>query len=216
MEWALPSPTKKRSICVFVPFQLVFPNIISFLIHHAQIYPYQSIIRIHPYNHIINQPIQILRMEEKILKTLNYNVTVPTPHTFLIRFLKAAHADKLMAQLACFLLDGTLLSLETLTCNWRPSQLAAAAILLARRQLGRHNWSPTLVAYSQYREEDVLPVASALLQNKHKLEENRELMALAKKYSKTKYGKVSHTVFLPIESDETSEAGDESIAHSEL
>jgi len=165
---------------------------------------------------------KILRMEEKILKTLNYNVTVPTPHTFLIRFLKAAHADKLMAQLACFLLDGTLLSLETLTCNWRPSQLAAAAILLARRQLGRHNWSPTLVAYSQYREEDVLPVARSLLQNKHKLEENRELMALAKKYSKTKYGKVSHTIFLPIESDETSsssrtsEAGDESIAHSEL
>lgn len=168
---------------------------------------------------------KILRMEEKILKTLNYNVTVPTPHTFLIRFLKAAHADKLMAQLACFLLDGTLLSLETLTCNWRPSQLAAAAILLARRQLGRHNWSPTLVAYSRYREEDVMPVARAVLQNKLKLEENRELMALAKKYSKTKYGKVSHTAFLPLESsvsDETSsssrtsEAGDDSIAQSEL
>jgi hypothetical protein len=217
-------------------FQLVFTHIISLLIHHAQIV-YCSVIAFgsrtflllhiqthlsHPSNH---QSKQILRMEEKILKTLNYNVTVPTPHTFLIRFLKAAHADKLMAQLACFLLDGTLLSLETLTCNWRPSQLAAAAILLARRQLGRHNWSPTLVAYSRYREEDVMPVARAVLQNKLKLEENRELMALAKKYSKTKYGKVSHTAFLPLESsvsDETSsssrtsEAGDDSIAQSEL
>mmetsp|Transcript_10704 Transcript_10704/g.25754 ORF Transcript_10704/g.25754 Transcript_10704/m.25754 type:complete len:494 (+) Transcript_10704:391-1872(+) len=163
---------------------------------------------------------KILQMEEKILRTLNYNVTVPTPHTFLIRFLKAAHADKLMAQLACFLLDGTLLSLETLTCRWRPSQLAAAAILLARRQLGRHNWSPTLVAYSKYREEDVLPVARALLKNKHRLEENRELMALAKKYSKTKYGKVSHIVFLPLESSEeslySSEDGEVSIDDSEL
>lgn len=151
-------------------------------------------------------------MEEKILKTLNYNVTVPTPHTFLIRFLKAAHADKLMAQLACFLLDGTLLSLEKLTCLWRPSELAAAAILLARRQLGRHNWSPTLVTYSLYREEDVLPVASALLKNKHRLDQNRELQALAKKYSKTKYGKVSHISFAPLEEEEGS--GDDSIDDS--
>mmetsp|Transcript_22766 Transcript_22766/g.56420 ORF Transcript_22766/g.56420 Transcript_22766/m.56420 type:complete len:469 (+) Transcript_22766:274-1680(+) len=144
---------------------------------------------------------KILRMEEKILKTLQYNVTVPTPHTFLIRFLKAAKADKLMAQLACFLLDGTLLSLEKLTCIWRPSQLAAAAILLARRQVGRHNWSPTLVAYSQYREEDVMPVARSLLENKHRLQKNSELMALNKKYSKTKYGKVSHIAFLPLDAD---------------
>ena len=149
-------------------------------------------------------------MEEKILKTLNYNVTVPTPHTFLIRFLKAAHADKLMAQLACYLLDGTLLSLESLTCRWRPSQLAAAAILLARRQCGRHNWSPTLVTYSLYREEDVLPVAKALLHNKHRLEQNRELLALAKKYSKNKYGKVSHFKFDPLEYPEAV-SGDESI-----
>eukprot|EP00536_Pseudo-nitzschia_multiseries_P016570 jgi/Psemu1/328274/estExt_fgenesh1_pg.C_11510001 len=156
---------------------------------------------------------KILRMEENILKTLNYNVTVPTPHTFLVRFLKAAHADKLMAQLSCFLLDGTLLSLENLTCQWRPSQLAAAAILLARRQLGRHNWSPTLVSYSLYREEDVLPVARALLKNKHRLEQNRELMALGKKYSKTKYGKVSHIKFEPLEYLEAG-SGDESMESS--
>ena len=161
-------------------------------------------------------------MEEKILKTLHYNVTVPTPHTFLIRFLKAAHADKLMAQLASFLLDGTLLTLEKLTCRWRPSQLAAAAILLARRQIGRHNWSPTLVAYSSgYKEEDVLPCARALLEHKHRLDANRELMALAKKYSKTKYGKVSHIEFLPLvsSSEESAHAigsGDESMDDSDL
>jgi len=158
---------------------------------------------------------KILRMEENILKTLNYNVTVPTPHTFLIRFLKAAHADKLMAQLACFLLDGTLLTLENLTCVWRPSQLAAAAILLARRQLGRHNWSPTLVNYSLYREEDVLPVARALLRNKRRLERNPDLMALAKKYSKTKYGKVSHISFLPLEYEEPPPSEDSSVDDSE-
>ena len=155
-------------------------------------------------------------MEEKILKTLRYNVTVPTPHTFLVRYLKAAKADKLMAQLASFLLDGTLLSLEKFTCRWKPSQMAAAAILLARRQVGRHNWSPTLVTYSSYREEMILPVAKSLLEQKHRLEKNRELMALAKKYSKTKYGKVSHIAFLPLDESDYETSGDDSMQDSEL
>lgn len=154
-------------------------------------------------------------MEEKMLKTLNYNVTVPTPHTFLTRFLKAAHADKVMSQLAAFLLDGTLLSLENLTCRWRPSQLAAAATLLARRELGRRNWSPTLVSYTLYKEEDVLPVACALLKTKHTLDKNPELKALGKKYSKNKYGKVSHFRFAPLEYPELG-SGDESLDGSNL
>ena len=156
-------------------------------------------------------------MEEKILKTLNSIVTVPTPQTFLVRYLKAAKADKLMAQLASFLLDGTLLSLKKLTCKFLPSQMAAAAILLARRQVGRHNWSPTLVAYSSYREEHVLPVAKVLLEEKWRLSLNRELMALTKKYSKNKYGKVSHIDFLPLDAYcQEGMSGDDSMDDSDL
>mmetsp|Transcript_15033 Transcript_15033/g.17412 ORF Transcript_15033/g.17412 Transcript_15033/m.17412 type:complete len:474 (-) Transcript_15033:278-1699(-) len=142
---------------------------------------------------------KILHMEENILKTLKYNVTVPTPHTFLVRFLKAAHADKLMSQIANFILDGTLCSLEHLTCLWRPSQLAAAAVLIARRAVGKLNWSPTLIKYALYDEEDVIRVARSVLKAKNKLDRNRELLALQKKYSKNKYGKVSHYKFASIE-----------------
>jgi len=36
----------------------------------------------------------VLEMENDILQTLNFDITIPTAHTFLCRFLKAAHADR--------------------------------------------------------------------------------------------------------------------------
>ncbi len=37
---------------------------------------------------------QILEMEKIMLNTLKFNLTVPTPYSFLARFLKAAGVDK--------------------------------------------------------------------------------------------------------------------------
>jgi hypothetical protein len=83
----------------------------------------------------------ILEMEEEVLKKLEYHVTIPTAHVFLVRFLKAGHADKKIVQLSCYLLDGTLQSYSLL--HYLPSQLAAAAVFIARRTVGRNGWSPT-------------------------------------------------------------------------
>lgn len=77
---------------------------------------------------------EILGMQHEILETLKYQVRVPTAHTFLVRFLKAGHADKKIVQLACYILDGTL---ESYKLNqYLPSQLAAGAIFIARRTVG--------------------------------------------------------------------------------
>ena len=46
---------------------------------------------------------EILTMESDILETLHYDLTVPTVHTFLCRHLKAAHADRSMVQMSCYL-----------------------------------------------------------------------------------------------------------------
>jgi len=133
---------------------------------------------------------EILAMEEVVLKTLEYQITIPSAHAFLVRYLKAAHADKRIVQLSCYILDGTLQSYNLL--HYLPSQLAAAAILIARRNVGRNSWSPTLLKYAQYCEEDVLPVARAVLTEKSS-SASAELRAVTKKYSSSKFGEVART-----------------------
>jgi hypothetical protein len=126
-------------------------------------------------------------MEEKILKTLEYNITIPSAHAFLVRFLKAAHADKRIVQLSCFILDGTLQSYNLL--HYLPSQLAAAAVFIARRTVGRNSWSPTLLKYANYREEDIMPIAKAVMNEKANAAQ--ELRAVNKKYTSSRYGGVA-------------------------
>lgn len=131
---------------------------------------------------------EIIEMEEKILKTLEYNITIPSAHAFLVRYLKAAHADKRIVQLSCYILDGTLQSYNLL--HYLPSQLAAAAVYIARRTVGRNSWSPTLLKYADYREEDVTPVARAVLAEKASTA--TELRAVNKKYTSSRYGGVAN------------------------
>lgn len=127
-------------------------------------------------------------METQILRTLEYQITQPSAHTFLVRYLKAGHADREMSSLACYLLDGTLQSYSML--NYLPSQLAAAAVFLARHACGRHPWSPTLLKYAEYKEEDVAPIARALLEEKSAA--SPDLHSLKKKYSSHRYSNVAN------------------------
>jgi hypothetical protein len=122
------------------------------------------------------------------LKAIEYSLTVPSAHFFLVRFLKAANANKTVADLSSMILDSTLLTFSGLTCRHLPSLLAAAAILVARRSCGWPDWSPTLLQYSEYTEDEVKPVAKAIMQAKRTV--NQDLNALTKKYSKSRYGKI--------------------------
>ncbi|KAL7450155.1 hypothetical protein ACHAWC_002122 [Mediolabrus comicus] len=137
---------------------------------------------------------EILEMEEIILKKLQYRITIPSSHAFLVRYLKAAHADKKMVQLSCYILDGTLQSYNML--RYLPSQLAAASIYIARRTVGRNSWSPTLLKYAKYREEDIRPVARAIVAEKASA--STELRAVNKKYTNRRYGGVAN---LPLPTD---------------
>ena len=129
-------------------------------------------------------------MEERILKALSYQVTIPSAHSFLVRMLKAGHADKKIVQLSCFILDGTLQTFNLL--HYLPSQLAAGAVYIARRAVGRNGWSPTLLKYAHYCEEEVMPVAREILAAKTAA--NQELKAVNKKYTSHRYGGVAGTV----------------------
>jgi len=134
---------------------------------------------------------EIIEMEEIILKALEYQITIPSAHAFLVRYLKAGHADKKIVQISCYILDGTLQSYNLL--HYLPSQLAAAAVFIARRTVGRNSWSPTLLKYAAYCEEEILPVARAVLAEKSS--SSPELRAVNKKYTSSRYGAVASTVF---------------------
>jgi cyclin B len=135
---------------------------------------------------------EILEMEEKILKTLEYKVTIPSAHTFLLRYLNASHDHEChdrekVVQLSCYVLEGTLQSYNLL--YFLPSQLAAAAVFIARRAVGINAWSPTLLKYAMYCEEEVIPVARAILDAKAGASD--ELRAVDKKYESSRYGGVA-------------------------
>ena len=142
--------------------------------------------------------LQILDMEETILKTLNYQITIPTSYKFLVRYLNAAHPSKQLCLLSSYVLEESLLSYD-LTTKYPPSQLASAAILIGRKVIGRNAWSPTLLKYAKYREEDIKPVARAMLAERTRVE-NMKLVAVQKKYGRSNMLRVA-SIKLPTDAE---------------
>ena len=142
----------------------------------------------------------VVRTETKILKALNYQISKPTSHVFLIRYLRAAHADKRATQIASYLMEGALLSFDLL--KYKPSQLAAASVFLARHRNPsfRTPCSTTLSKYSSRSEEDVIPVARAILSEKSKwtalwAEYTPNPIFVDKKFTHSYYGGVADMAF---------------------
>jgi hypothetical protein len=138
---------------------------------------------------------EILEMENQIVTTLKYDFTVPTTHSFLCRYLKAAHADRTMVQLSCYLAERSLQEYTMLKYN--TSVIAAASVLVARKSLNRHPWSPTLVKYTGYDEPDL---ADCIEEMKRYITESEQTaqaagaqQAAQKKYASPKFGSVSRT-----------------------
>jgi hypothetical protein len=130
---------------------------------------------------------EILEMETMILNALEYKLTVPTIHSFLCRYLKAAHADRTMVQLSCYLAERSLQEYSLI--KYPPSIIAASAVLIARKTLKRHPWSPTLVKYTKYDESDLMACVHEL-GNIVITAESSSQQAVLRKYSSPKFGSV--------------------------
>lgn len=126
---------------------------------------------------------EIVAMENDICLTLDFNFTIPTSHNFLCRFLKAAHADRKIVQLSCYLIERCLQEYSML--RFLPSQIAATAVLVARKTLKLNPWSPTLLLYTTYDESDLTECLNEMYNiinnpnNKHQ--------SVYRKYSASKY-----------------------------
>ncbi|CAN0413825.1 unnamed protein product, partial [Laminaria digitata] len=68
---------------------------------------------------------------------------------------QAAHADKKIVQLSCYVAERMLQEVTML--DYLPSVVACCAIYVARKNMGRTCWSLTLEKYTKYHAEDLMP-----------------------------------------------------------
>jgi len=103
----------------------------------------------------------IQKAEEHMLGQLSFRVCAPTSHTFIVRFLAAAKIDEStsVGYMAMLLAELCLLSYKML--RFRPSEVAAACLLISMRlYLGDASWSGSNMAtITGITDEAVLKVA---------------------------------------------------------
>ncbi|KAK0496222.1 g2/mitotic-specific cyclin cdc13 [Armillaria luteobubalina] len=134
---------------------------------------------------------EMLKAEQYVLKTLNWDLSYTGPMSWLRRGSKADDLEVTARTIAKYLL-------EVGCIEWRlvatPASLVAAASLwLARLALGREEWTPNLAHYSTFKENELLPTANILLNHLLRLED-RQSATLIKKYSSKKFAKASLTM----------------------
>ncbi|XP_017882720.1 G2/mitotic-specific cyclin-B [Ceratina calcarata] len=139
--------------------------------------------------------VEILQMEIVIVQTLDCCFGRPLPLHFLRRYSKAGKAVQVHHTMAKYFLEQSLVHYEM--CHYPPSLLAAAAIYLAFLIIGNDDedkqklvWTNTLVHYSSYSKDDVLPVVretATMILNAEK----SKYQAVRKKYAQSKFMKIS-------------------------
>ncbi|KAK6976252.1 G2/mitotic-specific cyclin-A [Biomphalaria glabrata] len=93
---------------------------------------------------------QVLKMESVILKLLNFKVAVPTINWFCERFLDLLEMTEKAKSLTHFLTELSLIEVEEFL-DFRPSVIAASAIVLARSTLDiKDPWPANVEKFSGY------------------------------------------------------------------
>jgi cyclin A len=138
---------------------------------------------------------EVLQMEQRVLDTLEYNLTQPTVRFFLRRFLRAAirgrsehdHHSKLDS-MASFLAELSLLDYGMVV--FHPSQVAASAVMLALYVLEQPVWTATLEHYTGFRAGDLKDCVLAL-HRVYRTNRGSSLPAIREKYNKLRFKCVS-------------------------
>ncbi|KAI3921987.1 hypothetical protein MKX01_005676 [Papaver californicum] len=129
---------------------------------------------------------EVLDMEKSMVNTLQFNMSVPTPYTFMRRFLKAAQSDKKLELLSFFIIELCLVEYEML--KYSPSLLAAAAIYTAQCTISRSkHWTKTCEWYTKYCEDE-LKECSRLMVTFHQKAGSGKITGVHRKYSTYKFG----------------------------
>ncbi|XP_076899276.1 G2/mitotic-specific cyclin S13-7-like [Bidens hawaiensis] len=119
------------------------------------------------------EPKHVLVMEKRILGRLEWNLTVPTPYVFLVRFIKAAAAAAVppetaasvlqMENMVYFYAELGVMNYEIIV-RYSPSMVAAAAVYAARATLHKSPlWHDTLELHTGFTESQVMDCAKRML-----------------------------------------------------
>lgn len=127
----------------------------------------------------------VIRVERIILNELGFAIGAPTSICFLKRYAKLARADCTVGMLSRFMTEYALSS-YSLSTNYLPSQIAAAATSLSLRIVNKPPWTATLQEQTGYKHDDLLPVLTELrdIIRKSPLIKTK---AIFRKYSDLKY-----------------------------
>ncbi|KAK6127191.1 hypothetical protein DH2020_039075 [Rehmannia glutinosa] len=132
---------------------------------------------------------QVLKMEKRILGELEWNLTVPTPYVFLVRFIKASMTDSNVENMVYFLAELGMMNYETLI--YCPSKIAASAVYAARSTLNKNPiWNETLELHTGFSEQELMDCAK-LLVNFHSMAAEQKLRGIYRKYCNSERGAVA-------------------------
>ncbi|KAI3995632.1 hypothetical protein MKX01_023377 [Papaver californicum] len=134
----------------------------------------ESSIQIHDYmdsQNQINENMRMILVDWLIQRKLGWSLTGPTPYVFLVRFVKAAMADKEMENMAFFLTELGLLQYGMV--KFCSSMLAASATPL---------WNETLNLHTGFCESQLIDCAEQLV-SFHSSSADHKLNSVYRKYS---------------------------------
>jgi len=137
----------------------------------------------------------IKQMEIKILQTLKFNLFEPLSLHFLRRFSKAGDVDVLQHSLAKFAIELALVEYDLVPVPG--SKLAASALclslmLLEPKEKQSSIWGETLVFYSGFQKEELMPIVSRLAQSIASSSlKGSKMEAIRNKYRGVKFMKVA-------------------------
>lgn len=131
---------------------------------------------------------ELLAMEIKILKEIDFDLGVPLSYRFLRRYARCAKVGMEDLTFTRYILEMSLMDYDLIDCS--DSALAAAALLMSRCIKGEEpSWTPTLEHYSGYKVEDIYHLTQML----HSM-----MCQPPKEHLSTIRNKYSHKVFYEV------------------
>ncbi|KAM9470041.1 cyclin-A2 [Clarias gariepinus] len=132
---------------------------------------------------------QVLRMEHLVLKVLSFDLAAPTIVQFLTQYFLRQKVCNKVESLSMFLGELSLVDADPFL-KYLPSQIAAAAFILANYTITGASWSKSLAETTGYTLEDLMPCVQDLHQTYLGAAQHAQ-QSVKEKYKGSKYHEVS-------------------------